>query len=80
MTTGGVLTSWILELELMSGLWHRLGLIVTEVGIPEEARPRQERIKEFVAMYGHPEQGASDTAAFEEAVANALLIASVLWY
>ena len=63
----------------MSGLWHRLGPIVTEVGIPEEARPGQERIKEFVAVCGHPEQGASDTAAFEEAVADALLIASVLW-
>jgi hypothetical protein len=79
MMTGGVLTSWIPELEFMSGLWHRLGPIVTEVGIPEEARPGQERIKEFVAVCGHPEQGASDTAAFEEAVADALLIASVLW-
>jgi hypothetical protein len=63
----------------MSGLWRRLDPIATEVGIPEEARPGQERIKEFVAVCGHPEQGASDTAAFEKAVADALLIASVLW-
>lgn len=63
----------------MSGLRRRLGPIDTEMKIPEEARPGQERIKEFVAVCGHPEQGALDTAAFEEAVADALLIASVLW-
>jgi hypothetical protein len=79
MTTGGVLTSWISELKFMSGLRRRLGPIVTEVGIPEEARPGQERFEDFVAVCVHPEQGASDTAAFEETVADALLIASVLW-